>query len=65
MVLGCPQVARTNVSYALLRLRSTSGLCDSLASSGPWHRAIDLRNTIEWGQGKFDEAAGHLPFACS
>jgi len=58
MLLGVvPQVAPNYLSYALLRFEiniRASAILGFVGAGGIGH---DLRNTMSWGQGKFDEAA--------
>ena len=52
-----PQVAPNYVSYALLRFEINIRASAILGFVGAGGIGYDLRNTISWGQGKFDEAA--------
>ena len=58
MVLGVvPQVAPNYLSYALLRFEINIRASAILGFVGAGGIGYDLRNTMSWGQGKFDEAA--------
>ncbi len=58
MILGViPQVAPNYLSYALLRFEINIRASAILGFVGAGGIGYDLRNTISWGQGKFDEAA--------
>lgn len=58
MVLGVvPQVAPNYLSYALLRFEINIRASAILGFVGAGGIGYDLRNTISWGQGKYDEAA--------
>lgn len=52
-----PQVAPNLLSYALLRLEINIRASAILGFVGAGGIGYDLRNTMTWGQGKFDEAA--------
>ena len=52
-----PQVAPNYLSYALLRFEINIRASAILGFVGAGGIGYDLRNTISWGQGKFDEAA--------
>ncbi len=58
MLLGVvPQVAPNYLSYALLRFEINIRASAILGFVGAGGIGYDLRNTMSWGQGKFDEAA--------
>tara|TARA_R110002049_G_scaffold29972_6_gene102190 strand:- start:25559 stop:26437 length:879 start_codon:yes stop_codon:yes gene_type:complete len=58
MTLGVvPQVAPNYLSYALLRFEINIRASAILGFVGAGGIGYDLRNTMSWGQGKFDEAA--------
>ncbi|WP_028958379.1 phosphonate ABC transporter, permease protein PhnE [Sulfitobacter sp. 20_GPM-1509m] len=58
MMLGVvPQVAPNYLSYALLRFEINIRASAILGFVGAGGIGYDLRNTMSWGQGKFDEAA--------
>jgi len=58
MLLGVvPQVAPNYFSYALLRFEINIRASAILGFVGAGGIGYDLRNTMSWGQGKFDEAA--------
>ncbi len=58
MMLGVvPQVAPNFLSYALLRFEINIRASAILGFVGAGGIGYDLRNTMSWGQGKFDEAA--------
>lgn len=58
MILGVvPQVAPNYLSYALLRFEINIRASAILGFVGAGGIGYDLRNTMSWGQGKFDEAA--------
>ena len=58
MALGVvPQVAPNYLSYALLRFEINIRASAILGFVGAGGIGYDLRNTMSWGQGKFDEAA--------
>ena len=58
MMLGVvPQVAPNYLSYALLRFEINIRASAILGFVGAGGIGYDLRNTMRWGQGKFDEAA--------
>ncbi|WP_298919599.1 phosphonate ABC transporter, permease protein PhnE [uncultured Roseobacter sp.] len=58
MCLGViPQVAPNYLSYALLRFEINIRASAILGFVGAGGIGYDLRNTMSWGQGKFDEAA--------
>lgn len=58
MMLGIiPQVAPNYLSYALLRFEINIRASAILGFVGAGGIGYDLRNTMSWGQGKFDEAA--------
>jgi len=52
-----PQVAPNYISYALLRFEINIRASAILGFVGAGGIGYDLRNTMSWGQGKFDEAA--------
>ncbi|WP_394179896.1 phosphonate ABC transporter, permease protein PhnE [Yoonia maritima] len=52
-----PQVAPNYLSYALLRFEINIRASAILGFVGAGGIGYDLRNTMSWGQGKFDEAA--------
>jgi phosphonate transport system permease protein len=52
-----PQVAPNYFSYALLRFEINIRASAILGFVGAGGIGYDLRNTMSWGQGKFDEAA--------
>lgn len=52
-----PQVAPNYLSYALLRFEVNIRASAILGFVGAGGIGYDLRNTMSWGQGKFDEAA--------
>lgn len=52
-----PQVAPNYLSYALLRFEINIRASAILGFVGAGGIGYDLRNTMTWGQGKFDEAA--------
>lgn len=52
-----PQVVPNYLSYALLRFEINIRASAILGFVGAGGIGYDLRNTISWGQGKFDEAA--------
>ncbi len=52
-----PQVAPHYISYALLRFEINIRASAILGFVGAGGIGYDLRNTMSWGQGKFDEAA--------
>lgn len=52
-----PQVAPNYLSYALLRVEINIRASAILGFVGAGGIGYDLRNTISWGQGKYDEAA--------
>lgn len=52
-----PQVAPNYLSYALLRFEINIRASAILGFVGAGGIGYDLRNTISWGQGKYDEAA--------
>jgi phosphonate transport system permease protein len=58
MVLGViPQVAPNYLSYALLRLEINIRASAILGFVGAGGIGYELRNSMTWGQGRFDEAA--------
>ncbi|MBV0911209.1 phosphonate ABC transporter, permease protein PhnE [Anianabacter salinae] len=58
MLLGViPQVAPNYVSYGLLRFEINIRASAILGFVGAGGIGYELRNSISWGQGKFDEAA--------
>ncbi|MCR9125748.1 MAG: phosphonate ABC transporter, permease protein PhnE [Rhodobacteraceae bacterium] len=58
MALGVlPQVAPNHLSYVLLRFEINIRASAILGFVGAGGIGYDLRNTMSWGQGKFDEAA--------
>ncbi len=58
MMLGVvPQVAPNYLSYALLRFEINIRASAILGFVGAGGIGYDLKNTMSWGQGKFDEAA--------
>ncbi|WP_300549101.1 phosphonate ABC transporter, permease protein PhnE [Roseovarius sp.] len=58
MLLGVvPQVAPNYLSYALLRFEINIRASAILGFVGAGGIGYDLRNTMSWGAGKFDEAA--------
>lgn len=58
MMLGViPQVAPNYLSYALLRFEINIRASAILGFVGAGGIGYELKNTITWGQGKFDEAA--------
>lgn len=58
MALGVmPQVAPNYLSYALLRLEINVRASAILGFVGAGGIGYELRNSMSWGQGKFDEAA--------
>lgn len=58
MMLGViPQVAPNYMSYALLRFEVNIRASAILGFVGAGGIGYDLKNTMSWGQGKFDEAA--------
>ncbi|WP_299828454.1 phosphonate ABC transporter, permease protein PhnE [uncultured Roseobacter sp.] len=58
MLLGIvPQVAPNYLSYALLRFEINIRASAILGFVGAGGIGYDLKNTMSWGQGKFDEAA--------
>jgi phosphonate transport system permease protein len=58
MLLGVvPQVAPNYLSYVLLRFEINIRASAILGFVGAGGIGYDLRNTMSWGQGKFDEAA--------
>jgi phosphonate transport system permease protein len=58
MLLGVmPQVAPNYLSYALLRFEINVRASAILGFVGSGGIGYELKNTITWGQGKFDEAA--------
>ncbi len=58
MALGImPQVAPNYLSYALLRLEINVRASAILGFVGAGGIGYELRNSMSWGQGKFDEAA--------
>jgi phosphonate transport system permease protein len=58
MMLGViPQVSPNYISYALLRFEINIRASAILGFVGAGGIGYDLRNTMSWGQGKFDEAA--------
>lgn len=58
MMIGVlPQVAPNYLSYALLRFEINIRASAILGFVGAGGIGYDLRNTMSWGQGKFDEAA--------
>lgn len=58
MVLGImPQVMPNYLSYALLRFEINIRASAILGFVGAGGIGYDLKNTMSWGQGKFDEAA--------
>jgi phosphonate transport system permease protein len=58
MMLGViPQVAPNYLSYALLRLEINIRASAILGFVGAGGIGYELRNSMSWGQGKFDEAA--------